>query len=263
MSQLDELFREVFTGDFYFDPARESYPGYRLFGNVELISWGDDVRTYETKNFKYGQADDVKQFRIARFVKIRTDRVHYQNSEFARGESAVDEAAGVSAEVVDEIVSMDGDHTLATGWHALLHGGGAKAPNSAVVCWSAAAKTGTQSIEGTDFYFDYALGRAARIIGGNITDGQDVYFSYKYTTQDYKVIKHSQNKLNTKGKFKYVHTMADATNEFIVEVPLGYVAEVADVQDSEDPRTLEITIRSLRKASETGQEHGTTKFGQS
>jgi len=263
MSQLDELFREVFTGDLYYDPARESYPGYRLLGNVEMISWGDDVRTYPTHNMKYGQDDDVKQFRIARTMKVRTDRVHYQNSELARGESAIDENAGVSAEVLDEIVSMDLAHTDKLGWHALVHGGGAKAPNTVVICWSAAAKSGTQSIEGTDFYFDYALGRAARIDGGNISDGQDMYFSYKYTTQDYKVIKHSQNKINTKGKFKYVHTMADGTNEFIVEIPLGYVSEVAEVSDSEDPRTLELTILSLRKESETGQEHGTTKFGQS
>ena len=262
MSQLDELFREVFTGDFYYDPARESYPGYRLFGNVEVISWGDDVRTYETKNMKYGQADDVKQFPIARWMKVRTDKIHYQNSELARGISAADETAGVSAEVTDEIVSMDNDHTMKLGWHKLVHGSGAKSPNSLVVCWSAAAKTGIQSIEGTDFYFDYALGRAARIIGGNITDGQDVYFSYKYTTQDFKVIKHSQNKINTKGRYKYVHKMADATNDFIIEIPLGYISEVGDVKDEEDPRTMEITIRSLRKESETGQEHGTTKFGQ-
>ena len=265
--QLDEKEREVFTGDFYFDPARESYPGYRNVGAAEVVSWAPEVRTFPVPNPKYGQDDDVKQFLIARVLKVLMPKTHYQIEEFARGISATDETAGVSDEVLDEGVKMSGDHEDADGWHALVHGGGEKAPNTLVTVYESALKAGSLYVEGTHYYFDYALGRIARIEGGGITDGQNVFVNYKYATQDAKVLSYSL-KLNTKGKFKYVHELATSTvaspKFFTIEIPYGYVAEVGEVRDTmeDEFRKIEVTIRSLRKESEAGVEHGTTKYGQ-
>lgn len=264
--QLDEQYREVLTGSFFINPARGGYPGEINMGNAEVVGWLLEVRTIEHINAAKGQADAVKQYPIARILRVIMDKSTFQHSELAFGVSAVNEAAGVSSEVIDEIVSMDGDHEDATGWHALVHGGGAKAPNVDVVCWSAAAKTGTQSIEGTDFYFDYALGRAARKDGGNITDGQDVYFSYKYTTQDAKVLNFADTKLNTKGRFRYSHELQDGSNTFVIAVPYGYVSEISEIADTgtgEDIRKIEMTIRSLRLESEAGKELGTERWSTS
>lgn len=264
--QLDERYREVFTGDFFFDPARENYPGWRNVGNAELVSWAPEVRTFPVPNAKFGQFDDVKQFLIARVLKVLMDKTHYQIDEFARGITAVDETAGVSDEVLDEVVKMSGDHEDADGWHALVHGGGEKAPNTAVTVYPQALKAGVMWVEGTAYYFDYALGRMARIEGGGIDDGDNAFVNYKYATQDAKVLQHSF-KMNTKGKFKYVHELGTSTAAnpkfYTIEIPYGYISEVGEVRDSmeDEFRKIEVTIRSLRKESEAAKEHGVTKFG--